>query len=163
MRGCDPRGLVEHMTPRARRSAADGVARLFDGIAARRDPFVRRHTGLTRLHDDIGRIHLQFLRRDDGDRGGDALADIDLAGAHMNPAVSIDADPIVDIGVGREAWIGSHRSAPPPVSCLRARRMRGCDPQRHRCGTSASRISASSGLGDFRISAVAAMTRPGVQ
>src|SRR5207244_55744 len=100
-------------------------------------------------HAHPGEIDIELVGRNLGQRGDDALADLDLAGAQYNEARGIEAQP------ARESWIGGEIGRQLPggshVASLAARStartIRLWAPQRHRLRSSAARTSASLGSG----------------
>ena len=78
-------------------------AAIFDRLAAGGDTLVRRLLGVAGDQVEARQRQLELLRRDLGERGRHALAELDLAGAHRRRAVGMDADPGVEHPVLGEA------------------------------------------------------------
>ena len=147
----------------ADRGAADR-----DRIAAGGEALGGADVGLARHQIDLLGADVEFFGGDLGERGQDALADLDLAGADADAAGLGERDPLRQDRIVDQALrqrVGNHRRAPAmaaPARCT-ARITRFWMPQRQRCGSSASMMSARLGVGFVSSSAVAEMTMPGRQ
>ncbi len=126
---------------------AQGAAAVLYREAAGCDAFVRPVRGIGCEHLDLFEPEAQRIRSDLRQCGVDALAELDLAGAHAHRAVFGELEP--------HAVRCDARST--------ARTMRLCAPQRHRCSSSAARTSASVGCGVWRSSAAAPTSIPELQ
>ena len=132
-------------------------------IAARGEIFGRAHVGLAGHQADLVRPHVELLRRDLRHRGQDALADLDLAGGDADLA-GLERDPLRQdwiVGEAERQRVGNHVLA--PLAFCTARTTRLWMPQRHRCGSRASTMSARLGFEFFFSRAVAAIRMPGRQ
>ena len=78
-------------------------AAVLDRLAARGLALVRGAAGVAGHHGHPSERHVEFFRRDLGERGDDALAELDLAGEHRNGAVGIDAQPSIQHAVAAQA------------------------------------------------------------
>ena len=133
-------GEVQQVGARLRGSLPNRRAREHHRHAPRRDQLLRPRGGVGRLDADALQRELELLRRDARDRRLQALPELDLAGPDGDGVLRIDPDPRVELLVLGAGKHGRH----PVAACLTARSTRGCDPHRHRCGASASRISCVS-------------------
>ena len=130
--------------------------------AARGHPFVEAVIGVGGLHADPFEGDVELFGGDARERADDALAELDLAGEHRDRPVRIDTHPRVEIGVRgerRREWVHESSRAARRTALM----IRQCEPQRHRCGSSASRISVSVGFGVRSSSATAPTIIPGMQ
>src|SRR5581483_10684259 len=121
----------------------------------------RRH----RLHADALEADVELVGGDLRQRSDDPLADLDLAGAHLDEPARIEAQPARKPRVGLEVDGKLRRGLHDASLAARstARTMRLWAPQRHRLRSSAARTSGSLGSGLRRSSAAAEMRMPDVQ
>ena len=101
--------------------------------------------GVAGQHRDALEPHVQLVGGDLGQRGDDALADLDLADGEPHGAVGLEGDPLVQPRIvvqARGRQCGSCRASLRRARRSTARMMRGWAPQRQRLPSSAAAISA---------------------
>ena len=154
----DVPGLGAHM--------AQGAARILHREASRGNPFIGAVGSAGGQHANAGQGYTQAIRYQLRQRRADALAQIHLAAAHADKAISMNAQPMpqarVGLEAGRQGGLWRHAGA----SCITwaarstARTMRLWLPHRHRCLSNARRTSVSPGLGFLRSNSVAVIKMP---
>ena len=97
------RNFKEMLYARFGRGKAQRGTTLLDRQAAGRHAFVRRARGVARNHRDSAQAHVELIGDDLRERGGDALAQLDLAGKHGHSTVGIDGQPCVELAIGLQA------------------------------------------------------------
>ena len=94
---------VEKQCARMRGNLAQRCPRLLDRQAARGHSFIGAGIRCSRNHAHLVERDIEFFRRDLCERGDDALADLDLAGHHVDQAIAMKAQPLIEARVDREA------------------------------------------------------------
>jgi hypothetical protein len=144
----------------ARTSARDGADRgagVLDGPARRRIALARPLDAVSRHHPHLLEAEVEFLGGDLGERGQDALAELDLAGGDAHGAVVLEAQPAVEARIVPEALANAHRRpprasprlpGPPPAGCAGARRSgRGSVERLDDLGAAGRRVAVEQRLG----------------
>ena len=168
-------GGLEVDGARLRAGIAQRRARMLHRQAARGHAFVGAHGRAGGHHAHAREVDVEFVGHDLRDRREYALADLDLAGEHLDDAIGPQSQPLRQAPVGLQAAGQRHRvalvddviaetgtrahaAAPSLAARSTARTIRLCAPQRHRLRSSAPRTSASLGSG-LRFSSAAADIR----
>ena len=131
--------------------------------AARRHAFVGSLPGAGTLDADALHRDVEFFGSDLRQRGANALSQIDFPGTHRHLTIGMHAQPLRQAAVRLQAARQRHRiqtHAPVPAARNTARTIRLWAPQRHRCGSSASRTCASCGCGHLASKAAALIRMP---
>ena len=110
---------------------------MLDRQTASGHPLVGAEICCRRGHSDTANVDIEFLGGHLGQRGENALAQLDLAGPHLHGAVGVDAQPVSQPRVGRKGRrevFGAHPAASriSAAAASTARTTRLCAPHRQR-------------------------------
>ena len=143
---------------------AHGGTRLLHREGARGGALVGACRRGHRQHADAADVDVELVGGNLCQGGGDALADFDLAWAHLDKAAGIEPEPARQARVGGEVdrQLGGHGTSSWAARST-ARTMRLWAPHRHRLRSSAPRTCASLGLGSRARRAAADIRMPAMQ
>ena len=115
------RGGAEQELARLGAREANRGAALLDRLAAGGHALVGRPGRVAGHHLDPAVVDVELVGGDLGERGRDALAELDLAGEHRHRPVRVDAQPRRQHAVAVEASRAAVRASPPGRAPSRAR------------------------------------------